>query len=227
MKGIVRGIKPLKREICVGKVWKIVKGIFWVVIILASLFIIFTSLNISGYQMFVVKSGSMEPKIHTGSIVLDHKEDSYEVGDAITFKTQDNKDTTSHRIVAVSGTGNDTSYQVKGDANETPDVGVVAKYNVVGKVNLTIPYLGYLIAFIRTLPGLIIFIIVPAMIIIAEEMSNIKDEVKRIRAEKKKLTKKLKKEEIIAEKWYKKHLDSLESWFEKNRQEVADREKNK
>jgi len=175
------------------KVWKAIKGIFWVAIIFAAVFIIFTSLNLFGYQMFVVKSGSMEPKIHTGSVVIDHKASNYEVGNVITFKIPESKDTVTHRIVAINADTTGTTYQVKGDANNSPDPDLVPQANVVGKVNFTIPFLGYLIAFIRTLPGLIIFILIPALIIIAEEMGNIKTEVANIKAAKKKVVEEVEK----------------------------------
>lgn len=209
------------------KAFKIIKVIFWAAITFAAVFIIFTSLNLFGYQMFVVKSGSMEPKIHTGSVVIGHKEDNYKVGDVITFKGSNSKDTVTHRIVEVDNNANGTTYQVKGDANETPDPSLVMGNNIVGKVKFTIPYLGYLIAFIRTIPGLIIFIIIPAIIIIAEEMGNIKTEIKKIREEKEKLQrvtrkelKKAKKEEQKPEKWYIKHIERIKKWMAKNTEEA-------
>jgi len=183
------------------KAWKIIKGIFWVAITFAAMFIIFTSLNIFDYQMYVVKSGSMEPSIHTGSVVVSNKTNNYKEGDIITFKVSGSKDTVTHRIITIKEENGQTSFQVKGDTNDTPDPDLVLKANVVGEVRLSIPFLGYLIAFIRTLPGLIIFIIIPALIIIAEEMGNIKTELTKIRKAKKKVTKKIKKieKEIVSE----------------------------
>ena len=55
------------------KTWKIFKVIVWGAIIVAALFIIVTSFNFFGFEMFIVKSGSMEPKIQTGSVVVDKK----------------------------------------------------------------------------------------------------------------------------------------------------------
>ena len=141
--------------------------------------------------MFIVKSGSMEPKIHTGSIVIDHTDPNYRLKDVITFKVQGSKDTVTHRIVKIESTNGQTSYQVKGDANKTPDPDPVLKRNVVGREVLTVPFLGYLIAFIRTLPGLIVFIIIPALIIVSEEIGNIKKEVSKIRNKDKSYDKKL------------------------------------
>jgi signal peptidase len=164
-----------------GKAWKVIKGIFWIAITFAAMFMLFTSLNLFGFQMFVVKSGSMEPNINISSVVFDHREANYYVGDVITYRLANSKETVTHRIVEVTDNSNTTVYKVKGDANETPDFSPVFKEDVVGKVLFSVPYLGRLIMFIRTLPGLTIFIIIPAMIIIADEMSNIKNEAARIK----------------------------------------------
>jgi len=47
----------------------------------------------------------------------------------------------------------------------------------VGKVELSIPFVGYPIAFAKTLPGLIVLIIVPGTIIVYNELLNIKKEI--------------------------------------------------
>jgi signal peptidase len=90
---------------------------------------------------------------------------------------------------------------VKGDANDSPDGDLVQKYQIIGRVNFSIPYIGYLVAFARTLPGLIICIIVPALVIVYEEVGKIQGEVKAIRSAKKKVTEEAEKigEDIIEE----------------------------
>ena len=183
------------------KAWKIIKTVFWVAVIVGSIFVIFSSLDLFGYRMYVVKSGSMEPKIHTGSTVIDHRANDYKVSNVITFKVQNSKDTVTHRIVNAKTEAGTTTYQVKGDANKTADPDPVLKTNVVGKVLFSIPYLGYFIAFLRTLPGLIIFIIAPAVIIISDEIANIKTEVARIAVAKKAVVKEAEKieEEVVEE----------------------------
>jgi signal peptidase len=172
--------------------------------------------------MYVVKSGSMEPKIQTGSVVLNSQKNSYMVGDVITFKVLDSKELVTHRIneIKVDAESN-IFYIVKGDANSNPDPELVSKTNVVGSVDFSVPYLGYLIAFIKTIPGLIVFIIIPATIIVYEEIGKIKGEVKRIQEKKKKLVKKVKKEEKKIEKWYTKHTNKIKRWKEKNRQDAT------
>lgn len=200
-----------------GKFLKIVKGFILAAMLLATIFIVFTSLNLFGLQMFVVKSGSMEPKIHTGSVVIDHKTGNYGVSDVITFRVSGSTDTVTHRVVAVKEDSAGTTYQVKGDANNSPDPDAVPKANVVGKVKFSIPLVGYLVAFIKTLPGLILFVIIPATIIIYQELTNIKEEIKKIKAAEKEVAREEKR--FVA--WWKKQLARLKKWMENNRKEAA------
>jgi len=185
----------------VKKLWKIINNVILAAIILFSILVILSYLNVFGTRMFVVKSGSMEPKIHTGSVVIVQSGTDYKVGDVITFKIPNSKDTVTHRIVVIKpDVKKNIFYQVKGDANKTPDPDLVASNMVVGKVSFSIPYLGYLVAFIKTLPGLVIFIIIPATIIIYQELTNIKTEAARIRTAKRKVVEEVEKiEGTIAE----------------------------
>lgn len=203
-----------------GKIWKIISNAVLVIIIVFSILIILSSQNIGGHRIFVVKSGSMEPKIKTGSVVFNQKQDKYQKNDVITFKVKDSKDTVTHRIVNIAGKGAATVYQVKGDANNAPDTRPVLKENVVGKVQFSFPYLGYLVAFIKTLPGLIIFVVIPATIIIYEEIGKIKDEVRKIRKERKSYNESAKKK---TNGFFKKIKLKVTNWMEKNRQEAAKR----
>jgi signal peptidase len=203
----------------VKKTWAIVIDVILGLVIVFSVLIILSSLNIGGRQMFVVKSGSMEPKIKTGSVVFDTKKNDYKVNDVITFKVKDSKDTTTHRLHEVKiDNKKQTFYVTKGDANDAPDGELVLKANVVGKVQFSFPYLGYLVAFIKTLPGLIIFVVIPATIIIYEEISKIKDEIKKIQREKKKSAKKKK-----TNGFFKNIKLKVTNWIKKNRQEATKR----
>ncbi len=167
-----------------NRFWKIINTTVLTLVILLSLLIIISSLNIGGHTVFTVKSGSMEPAIKAGSVVFDKKQENYKVGDIITFKVENSKDTITHRIIGIAGQGLETNFIIKGDANSSPDTKPVMKSNVVGKVLFSIPYLGYLVSFAKTLAGLIILIIIPATIIVYEEIVKIKGEVIRIRNEK-------------------------------------------
>lgn len=152
--------------------------------LLYSLVIIFVFLAISarfsffGIKLLVVKSGSMEPTIKTGSLVIDKHSSNYIVGDIITFKNRDKPlETTTHRIVGEDNQEDVKLFTTQGDANNSSDSEKITQDQIIGKVFFKIPFFGYVVAFSRTLPGLIILIVIPATIIIYDEILNIKKEI--------------------------------------------------
>ncbi len=139
-----------------------------------------------GFRLFVVTSGSMEPEIKTGSVVAVVPVKNYQEKDIITFLAsgnslqKDSKSIVTHRIVAVKNDEGKVSYQTKGDANKSADSQIVFSDQVLGKVVYSLPYLGYPINFAKTQMGLILFIVIPATLIIYGEIQNIRKEIERI-----------------------------------------------
>lgn len=168
------------------KIMKFVENVAWVVITMSLLVIGITFLPIEGiFKIFTVQSGSMEPEIHTGSLIFVRPMPEYNIGDVVTRATSDPKVTITHRIVAKENTDGKTLFETKGDANEDVDGELVDQSNIIGRKIMTIPYIGYPIGFARTLQGFILLIIIPAVIIIYEEIKNIKDELVKIYKRKK------------------------------------------
>jgi signal peptidase I len=156
-----------------------------VVVIITAM--VMTTQNITdAYRLFIVQSGSMEPAIKTGSVVLVEKSNNYTVGDVITYSENVdgnisvNKSTYTHRLVSVKVDGNTSLYQTKGDANRGEDVHLVNEKQILGRVIVTIPWLGYIVAFSRTRIGLLCLIIIPAVVIIYHELINIKTEINKM-----------------------------------------------
>ncbi len=116
------------------------------------------------YHSFLVQSGSMEPTIMTGDIIFVSRQQKYTKNDVITFKGDDGR-TVTHRIVE----GNSDVFTTKGDANRTEDNGSVLSKNIIGKVFCTVPKLGYLVAFSRTVTGFIVFIVIPSLLLIISQ----------------------------------------------------------
>lgn len=90
-------------------------------------------------RVFTVLSGSMEPTISTGSIIVVNTEKKPEMNDIITFRVEDVYVT--HRIVEINSEG----YKTKGDANQYKDFWTVPGENVTGVVIAQIPFAGYLL----------------------------------------------------------------------------------
>lgn len=110
----------------------------------------------------------MNPSINEGSITIVKRMDGYEVGDIISYYAQinDQEEIITHRIVQIGG----NVYVTKGDANLGFDKPIILPRLIIGKVIMIIPYLGYIISFVKSTLGLWISIIVPAILIIYVEL---------------------------------------------------------
>ncbi len=121
---------------------------------------------VGGYRSFVVQSGSMEPAIMTGDIIVVHAQEQYQKRDVITFR--DARRIVTHRIQTTIEKGQSLSYVTKGDANRTQDDGVAKRNDVLGKVVLVVPKLGYLVHFAQSPTGFIVLIVVPLFLLVLD-----------------------------------------------------------
>jgi signal peptidase len=115
-------------------------------------------------HMNVVVSGSMEPTLHRGDIVLvDHNVDNVQVGDIIVYygTWTPTPEDIIHRVIQKEQThGNGAVYTTKGDnsfTNPYPDPVKVQQKQIISKVisisdhPIIIPKIGYITLIIRGL----------------------------------------------------------------------------
>lgn len=166
--------------------FKIGYGIFVAAVVTLGLLLLTSLVPVPGnIQVKIVQSGSMEPSIKTGAVVIIRPSDEYRIGDVIMFG-EDTKTQvpTTHRIVSDEARSGIFYYTTQGDANEDPDPQPVAKGEVIGKVLFSIPYLGYVLDFAKKPFGFVLLIGVPAAIVIFDEGVNIWRETKKIKERK-------------------------------------------
>jgi len=166
---------------------KILYGLFVALLIsVAGLFLV-SLLPIPGnIEVKIVKSGSMEPSIKTGSVVIVKPEVLYQVGDVVTFGEDSRRQIpTTHRIASVREESGQTYYRTKGDANEEADPQEVPSNQVIGKVLWSVPYGGFILDFARQPIGFTLLIGVPAGLIILDESMHIFREVADIKRKRK------------------------------------------
>ena len=72
--------------------------------------------NILGYAVLVVKTGSMEPIIKTGSSILVKVSDGYYVGDIVVYS--EGNSYVTHEIISIDG----YKYETKGKANNKSEI---------------------------------------------------------------------------------------------------------
>ena len=167
------------------KIVKIIQVAFLTLIIFIGLLLVVSVLPITGnLKIFVVLSGSMEPEIKTGSVIVVKPVANYNIGDIITFGKNTKTETpTTHRIVEVLNENGKTIYTTKGDANNSTDNAKIAENKIIGKVYLDVPYLGYAVDTAKKPYGFLFIIIVPALIIVYGELEKIWKEAKKIKEE--------------------------------------------
>ncbi len=104
-----------------------------------------------GIKPYVVRSGSMEPALPTGSLCFINHRIAYEKiqeGDLVAFRTSLGQKVL-HRVIRVTDQGLET----KGDANQVSDGISVTEENYLGKELGAIPRLGYLFSWLLTAKG--------------------------------------------------------------------------
>lgn len=84
--------------------------------------------NVFGYSISRVVSGSMQPTIQIGDIIIIKKEDNYKVGDIVTYREK-NGTLITHRIIKI----NESTVVTKGDYNNTED-SEISVASIQGKV---------------------------------------------------------------------------------------------
>ncbi len=153
-------------------------NLFILLMVLVAAVIVLSTINTPfKLKLFAVLSGSMEPAISMGSLVIVMPQSTYAVNDVITVQgAKDPTETVTHRIVSKTE-GSAPQYTLKGDANEEIDREVIPANRVVGKVFVHLPYVGRIISFAQTQMGFIIMIVVPATILLYSELIAIKGEV--------------------------------------------------
>lgn len=167
------------------KAIKIVGNIFFIIMVMVVMVLVFSLgkqkitgkvPSVAGFRMYIVLSGSMNPAFDTGSLVFvkPTSPDKIKDGDIITFKGfGDQEELVSHRVVSVNNTVQGITFTTKGDANDVIDPTPIPAQYLVGKIILAIPYLGYLMDFIKTKQGVLIFILIPAVLLLLYELRNL------------------------------------------------------
>ncbi len=113
-----------------------------VLAVLAGLLFASVAPALAGWQSAVVLTGSMQPAIRPGDIVVSDPDSRRKItpGSVVVVRTQDRPgETLVHRVVSRETDG---SLILRGDANQTNDSTPVPPDNVVGVVRLSIGWVG-------------------------------------------------------------------------------------
>jgi signal peptidase len=132
--------------------------------------------SLFGYKSFTVMSGSMEPAIGTGSVVVERPiaPRNAKVGDVITFKDPEGTGRLiTHRVTRVRVSGATASLVTKGDANNTVERWNVPADGSIGRVAYDVPKVGYAMVLAGGRHGRLLLIALPALLLAAFEIARI------------------------------------------------------
>jgi signal peptidase len=164
-------------------------------LVVAALFLVYVAVPYFGNKALIVRSGSMQPAIGVGDLVVVHQSSritapapgifpKYKVGDIVAFSGGNSKVLTTHRIVNVATVDGKISYQTRGDANNAPDDNQVSEDKILGKTTIKIAGLGKIFTIAKTRNGFLALVVLPAVMVIIFELINIVGEIARIRQKK-------------------------------------------
>lgn len=161
--------------------WRRLANVVGLLVVLAVVvpFVVYAVPQVVGAEhSYVVLSGSMEPTMSPGDVVIvnDVPASEVEKGDVITFAEGGSERPTTHRVIEVVEQNGEPAFRTKGDANENADRSLVTPADLEGKVMsvggylFVIPLIGYVIQFAGTTQGLVALLIVPLSLLVISEI---------------------------------------------------------
>lgn len=181
-------LEKLKKNKAVRVLLAIKNIICWVLIVCLALLIVmmlYTRIkgevpSVFGYSILRVSSGSMEPELMVGDVILDKNIDdvqSIRIDDIVTYKGSGETDglLITHKVIKAPYKADDGTYylQTKGIANEIPD-NEISVDRVVSVMVCKIPQLDALYNLFLSPCGLVIFIALIILIFFDELVAFIR-----------------------------------------------------
>jgi len=146
--------------------------------------------NLFGYSMFRVVTGSMEPTIPVGSLLLCKQVDmdAVQVGDSICFRARESAilgQMVTHRVTGIfTAADGSLLFETRGDANLAADGFMVSQINFVGKVTWYTganSVLSSILSFFSNKIGFLACIVIPILLLggllMKECVNNIRSEL--------------------------------------------------
>ena len=120
-------------------------------VVLACLWFCFAPVALGGHTSYVVTDGvSMEPRFHSGDLVLVRSQSSYRVGQIVAYRSNVFHTIVLHRIIARDG----SRYVFKGDNNNFVDFEHPAQSQLIGALWIHLPGAGAKLNSVRS-PALV------------------------------------------------------------------------
>lgn len=131
---------------------------------------------LQGSRALTVLSGSMEPTISTGDVVVVETIAPTEarISDVITFRDPLRSDALlTHRVREIEIGGGSATFQTKGDANTSVETWSISQGGTIGRVVFRVPKLGYALFWMRGSYGRLALMVIPALVLGCYELWRI------------------------------------------------------
>lgn len=144
------------------KVLNILVDIFIVLLVFVIILNIFTISkdksrklpSLFGYKFLIDLTESMIPEISSGDLIVIKEQKSYQKGDILAYRNDDNEIIT-HRVIDIQN----EKYKLKGDNNNASDDHLIELSKIEGVYKTKIPVLGSICLFLTSIHGVIFLII--------------------------------------------------------------------
>ena len=145
--------------------------------------------SVFGAQAYVVQSDSMAPEFAAGDVIFSEEVNPEELiaGDIITFISRDSASygqTITHCIREVTTHNGELAFITYGIATGVDDGTPAAASDVLGRYAFRIAGMARSFEFLKSVPGYIVCILLPFLVIIGLQIANIVSAVRAARAEK-------------------------------------------
>ncbi|TET33627.1 MAG: signal peptidase I, partial [Anaerolineales bacterium] len=122
-----------------------------ILVLMAALWFTFSQVQFGGQSSYIMIAGaSMEPSLHYGDLIVAHEEQTYAVGDVVTYR-HPIIGPVIHRIIDRTG----ETYTFKGDNNDWVDSYEPTSAELIGKSWIHIPGAAKLLQKLRSSSGII------------------------------------------------------------------------
>lgn len=131
---------------------------------------------VAGYRSMTVMSGSMEPAIQTGDVVVNRPIAPLDarVGDVVTFREPGSGARfITHRVRRVSARAGKVTFVTKGDANTGTERWTIPADGEIGRVQFRLPHLGYALFWTRGRYAILGLVTIPALLLAAMTVARI------------------------------------------------------
>lgn len=150
---------------------------------LAATLLATTASNFFGYRSLTVLSGSMEPRIHTGDLVIARRitAEQARIGDIVTFREPGSTRLITHRVRKIRMEAGIAGFTTKGDANNTAEHWNIPADGQISRAAYRLPRAGYVKAGLSSRYGSLGLITIPALGLLFLELGLIRRSGPRVR----------------------------------------------